>query len=42
MKEEEGIERFDSALSKMDEWDKQITTSKDLSDLTSLIDKTNK
>ena len=41
--EEEGLERFDSALSKtMHEFDIQVAKSEELNDLTRTIDKTNR
>jgi hypothetical protein len=41
-KEEEGVERFDSAISKMDEFAKAVSKSEELNRLTTLIDKTNR
>lgn len=41
-KENEGLERFDDALTKIDEFENRVAKSKDLTDLSKLIGDTNK
>ena len=42
LKEDEGLERFDTALTKLDEFNSRIVQSKELNELTSAIAETNK
>ena len=42
MKEEEGLERFDKAISQMHEFDSAIAKSEELRRISKLIDKTNR
>jgi hypothetical protein len=42
IKEEEGLEKFESALTKMHEYESRVVQSKDIKDLTDLITQTNK
>ena len=42
VKEEEGLENFETALTKMHEFDDRIVQNKELKDLTTAISETNK
>jgi hypothetical protein len=41
-KEEEGLDKFENAISKMHEFDSAVTQSEQLRNITKLIDKTNR